>query len=255
MREERHEEQKKGHKKKKTHRLYAAIVLSLGIVIICLTLMILFYVQRIEIQGNEYCTDKEIAEIIQNDRFSINTLYVVAKYKTGKGEVPAGIESMSVRLKNPWTLSVSVVEKKAIGYFEHKKKRVYFDKEGTVILNGLIIVKDIPVVEGIKFKNVKQYKQLDCENPAVFDEINFTVQEMEKQELAVDKILYIDDRMYVYTGRICVSLGMDVTEDKIAQIKPIKKKLKKKKGTLHLENYSTGNETITFAIGEFPEEN
>ena len=47
----------------------------------------------------------------------------------------------------------------------------------------------------------------------------------------------------------------EVTEEKIAQIPPIMKKLKKKKGTLHLENYSAGNETITFAIGEFPEEN
>ena len=78
---------------------------------------------------------------------------------------------------------------------------------------------------------------------------------MKKNEIPIKKILYIGDRMHVYTGRICVSLGTDVTTEKIAQIKPIKKKLKKKKGTLHLENYSIGNETITFAIGEFPKEN
>ena len=32
-------------------------------------------------------------------------------------------------------------------------------------------------------------------------------------------------------------------------------KLEEQEGTLHLENYSAGNETITFAIGEFPKEN
>ena len=61
--------------------------------------------------------------------------------------------------------------------------------------------------------------------------------------------------MYVYIGKVCISLGTEVTSDKMAQIQPILKKLGKKKGTLHLENYLSGNETITFAIGEFPKEN
>ena len=47
----------------------------------------------------------------------------------------------------------------------------------------------------------------------------------------------------------------EITSDKMSQIQPILKELGKKKGTLHLENYSSGNETITFAIGEFPKEN
>ena len=47
---------------------------------------------------------------------------------------------------------------------------------------------------------------------------------------------------------------MEVTVEKIAQIKPILEKLEEQEGTLHLENYSAGNETITFAIGEFPKE-
>ena len=152
MREERTDEVSRPRKKKKSHKLYAAIVLTLGIVIICLTIMILFYVQRIEISGNEYCTDKEIAEAIQNDRFSINTLYVAAKYKAGKGEIPKSVESLNVRLKNPWTLSVSVVEKEAVGYIEHEKKRIYFDKDGLVIFEGLIIIKDVPLVEGCSVK-------------------------------------------------------------------------------------------------------
>ena len=124
------EEGKKPRKKKKKHHLYAAIVLTLGVVIICLAILILFYVQRIEIKGNVYCTDKMIAEAVQNDRFSINTLYVTAKYAMGKGEIPEVLEDMEVRLKNPWTLRVTVQEKQSIGYIEYKNQRVYFDKEG-----------------------------------------------------------------------------------------------------------------------------
>ncbi len=255
MKEEQKELSQKPHRKKKTHRVYAAIVLVLGIAIITLFILLLFYVQRIEITGNRYCSDKEIAEAIQNDRFSVNTLYVMAKYAAGKGELPVCVESMDVRLKNPWTLHVTVTEKELAGYFERNKKRVYFDKDGLVVLHGYAVFEDVPKVEGIKFKNVKLYHKLTCDNTQVFDEIYRTKKELEKNDLSTEKIRYINDRIYVYIGKTCVSLGTDVTSDKVAQIQPILKKLKKKKGTLHLENYSQGNETITFAIGEFPKEN
>lgn len=254
MNKEHQKEVQRPHKKKKSHKLYAAIVLTLGVIIICLTILILFYVQRIEIKGNVYCTDKTIVEAIQNDKFSINTLYIKAKYDAGKGEIPAGLESMEVSIKNPWTLRVTVKEKQSIGYFEHKKERVYFDQEGYVIIKGMAVVKDVPLVKGIQFKNIKLNQKLESENSSVFEEIALLTQEMKKHELTVDKILYVNDRVYAYIGKKCISFGMDVTPEKVAQVKPILKKLGKKKGTLHLENYSGGNETITFAIGEFPKE-
>ena len=254
MNEERKEEVKRPRKKKKSHKLYAAIVLTLGVVIVCLTVLILFYVQRIEIKGNTYCTDKTIAEAIQNDKFSINTLYVTAKYASGKGEIPAGLESMEVSLNNPWTLGVTVKEKQSIGYIEHKKQRVYFDNEGLVLIDGMAIIKGVPLIKGINFKNIKLYQTLECENSNVFGKIEMVMQELKKNELTADKILFNNDRIYVYIGKICVSLGMEVTVEKIVQIKPILEKLEEQEGTLHLENYSAGNETITFAIGEFPKE-
>ena len=255
MREEQQEMERKPGKKKKSHRVYAAIVLTLGAVIICLAIVLLFYVQRIEIKGNQYCSDQEIAEAIQNDKCSINTLYVVAKYAMGKGEIPVPIENMDVKLKNPWTLSVTVDEKQAIGYIEKKKKRVFFDKEGTVVVYGYAVMSDVPLVKGVDFKNVKLYQQLECDVPDIFEKIYLTTEELKKQELTVDRFLFSKNRMYVYVGKTCVSLGTDVTTEKLSQIQPILKKLKKKKGTLHLENYSAGNETITFTIGEFPKEN
>ena len=38
----------------------------------------------------------------------MNTLYIKAKYEMGKGEIPVGLESMEVNIKNPWTLRVTV---------------------------------------------------------------------------------------------------------------------------------------------------
>ncbi|MGN1267259.1 MAG: FtsQ-type POTRA domain-containing protein, partial [Dorea sp.] len=98
-------------KKKKTHRLYAAIVLGLGIAIISLTIVLLFHIQKIEIKGAEYCTEKEIQAIVQNDKLSSNALYVVGKYAIGRGETLPCLESIKVGLKRPWVLKVTIEEK------------------------------------------------------------------------------------------------------------------------------------------------
>ena len=148
----------------------------------------------------------------------------------GKGEIPPGLESMDVSLKNPWTLRVTVTEKKSIGYIERRKQRVYFDAEGLVLIDGFTMINDVPLVEGITFKNIKLYQKMECENSNIFGEISYTTQELKKHELVADKIVYINDRVHVYIGKLCVSLGADVTAEKIAQIKPIIKKLGDKDG-------------------------
>ena len=94
--EKRQKEEKPGKRKKKSHRLYALVVLLLGIAIIALGVLILFYVQKIEISGNEYCTDQEIVDTVQSDKYSINTLYILGKYALGYGEQLPCLESMEV---------------------------------------------------------------------------------------------------------------------------------------------------------------
>ncbi len=45
--------QKKNKGYKKSHKIYALTVIVLGLAIILLALFLLFYVQRIEVEGNE----------------------------------------------------------------------------------------------------------------------------------------------------------------------------------------------------------
>ena len=73
-------------RKKKSHRIYAFIVLFLGLAIIAAIIFLLFYVQKIEVKGNDYVTEKEIIETVQNDDFSVNALYILGKYALGKRE-------------------------------------------------------------------------------------------------------------------------------------------------------------------------
>ncbi len=237
---------KRKKKKKKTHRLYAAIVMLLGIIILVLGFVLLFHVQKIEIRGNEYCSEQEIAEAVQSDRLSDNSLYIVLRYATGHGQMIPCLDTMSVRMENPWTIRVQVEEKPIVGCVKDGEDYTFFDREGLVVKQSITPKQGIPVVEGIDLSNVKLYEKLESKKAKILREILEASSEAKKYELSIDKITYEENEICLHIGNVCVNLGNSVTSEKIAQIPPIIEKLGKKKGTLHLENYSVGQGTITF---------
>ncbi len=66
-------------KKKKPQFLYAFIVFVLGLAIVGLGIMLLFRVQTVKIEGNDYCTDRQVKEMVQNDKYSAKSLYIIGK--------------------------------------------------------------------------------------------------------------------------------------------------------------------------------
>ena len=85
---------KKRKDKKKKHHAYALIVLILAAAIIILGTVLLFYIQEVEVSGNEYCDSQEIVECVQNDKLSKNSLYVLAKYSLGQGKKPECLDTL-----------------------------------------------------------------------------------------------------------------------------------------------------------------
>lgn len=249
--QEYHEERRP--RKRKTHRLYAFIVLVLGVAIIALGILVLFYVQKIEVEGNEYCTDQEIVSLVKSDKYSINTLYIAGKYALGMGETLPCLESISVRLSAPWALKVKVEEKQIVGYVKNGDVYAYFDKEGLVVSESAVMQEGLPCIEGISLDHVNLYETLTTDNSKIFEEILETSQEVVKYEIDTDKIVCKDNQIYLYIGKIYVNLGSQVSSEQIAQVKPILEKLDGQEGTLHLENYSESSGTITFDVGEIPE--
>ena len=251
---ERREDERPRHRKKNGHKLYAFMVIFLGILIILTGAVVLFYVQEIEVEGNDYCPDREILEAVQNDKYSVNSLYVLGKYMLGRGEKPPCLEEMKVGVRLPWILTVKVKEKPIIGYFyTPDNEYAYFDKDGLIVKKTTSYIEEVPYVEGINIEGIELYTYVKGDDRAVFGEILEATQELERYELAMDKIVCREGRIYIYTGNVCISLGQDVTPEKIAQIPPIIGELREQSGTLHLESYGEGRETITFDIGEFPE--
>ena len=236
--------------KRKSHRLYAFVVLLLAAAILVLSVLVLFYVQQIKVEGNEYCTDQQIVDTVRSDKYSINTLYIAGKYAIGKGKSLPCLESIHVSLSAPWTLKVTVREKPIVGYLENKDNYAYFDKDGIVVSMSPTLIEGLPCIEGVSMKDIKLYSRLETDDSKIFEEILETSQEAVKQKISADRIVCRGDEIYLDIGKIYVNLGNQVSSDQIAQIPPILEKLGGQEGTLHLENYSESSDTITFDIGE-----
>lgn len=246
MERERNARRRKNAKKKKhAQRIYALVVLISGLAIIIMTVLLLFHIQKIEVKGNEYCSDREVAESIKGGRLSTNSLYLVLQYGMGKGNVLPCFESMQVSMKNPWTVQIRVKEKTIVAGMKEGEQYVYFDSEGLVV-DKSAVKKIVPLVEGITLTSSGEYKVLECADTKLFSEVLDACRELQNYNLSVDKITCRNDRIYLRIANVKVNLGESISAEKIAQIPPIIEKLGGQEGTLHLENYADGQETITF---------
>lgn len=252
--EERPRRRRRKRKKKRSQVLYVIVVLILGIAIIGLGITLLFRVQKIKMEGNDYCSDRQIKEMVQNDKYSVNSLYIYGKYLLGKGEVLPCLDSVKISLRSPWEVRVTVKEKTIIAYMG-TEEHVYFDKEGLVVYKSNELIEGIPFVEGMEVKNTDLYQRMESSEAGIFDAILETSREIEKYDLETEKIICSNGNIYLQLERIYVNLGDTVSADKIAQIPPIMEQLGRKKGMLHLENYMEDGGTVTFSKGETLKEN
>ena len=212
---------KKRKDKKKKHHAYALIVLILAAAIIILGTVLLFYIQEVEVSGNEYCDSQEIVECVQNDKLSKNSLYVLAKYSLGQEKKPECLDTLKVSMKNPWTLKITVKEKTMVGCVKSGKKYSYFDQTGLVVNETEVKDSKIPVVSGLKIKKNKLYSQIKTTNQTKFSEIVEACGESQRYGIYPEKIYVKDQQIYMDFGNIRACLGNQVSAEQIAQIRPI----------------------------------
>lgn len=246
------QKKKKGYKK--SHKIYALIVIVLGLAIIALAFFLLFYVQKIEVKGNEYTDSQEIVDFVKEDQFSMNSVYLWYKYTFTDFEMPGNLESMKVSLRAPWTVRVTVKEKKILGYVQTDEQYVYFDKDGVVVKMSEDLLEGIPCIEGLDVSKAELYKPLENGDEKLFQAILDVTKDVKEFELSPDRIVCSDGDIQLYFGQVCVLLGDQITQDKIAQIDPILEKLDGQTGTLHLEHFTKEGDAVTFDKDVLPEE-
>lgn len=248
MQEDTRGRRKKRRKKKSKfgYYLYAITVLLLTIINITLATLLLTQVQGIEVKGTKHSTESDIVAWIKEDPLTINSLYMLWKFRVGHYTLPVYLEDVDVSLTAPWKVKVKVREKRIIGCILVNDSYVYFDADGLVLKAGDEYDEEFPLIEGLTVKEAELLKYLDVENQKVFSYIVKVTEKIEGTDLSPDRLVWEDDSMNLYFEQVCVKLGKSNFGEKVLQLPPILNELEGKHGTLHMEHYTEGSKNISF---------
>lgn len=240
------QEKRRRKKSKFGYYLYAFVILVLTIANVSLAILLLTHVQKVNVTGTEIASQTEIQEWVQEDPLTVNSLYTLFKFKSGRYELPVYLEAVNVSLSLPWEVQVQVVEKEMIACVPYKGNYVYIDKEGLVMKISQQLDEGIPYIEGVNVLKAEQFKVLKVKEEKLTSYVEDIIYEVKKNEIAPDKIVWEENSMNLYFGEVCVELGKMNYDVKIAELPPILKSLEGKAGVLRMEHYSETSSSISF---------
>ena len=237
------ERARKTRRKKKSklgYYIYAITILILTIANIGIGMWLLTYVQKIEVKGNVISDESEIISWIKDDPMTVNSIYTLCKYRGDSYQRPIYVESVNVRLKAPWMVQVEVKEKQVIACVPEGRAYVYFDKEGLVLKKSTQYYGTVPVVEGIEMTNTGQFEYLQMKDEKAFSGIISIAEELSKNRMKPERIVWDEEGMNLYFNNIRIQLGTSRFDEKVVEIPPVLEKLEGKTGIVHMEHYTKG---------------
>lgn len=229
-------------KKRRKIGLYILLILILLIAAGVFIVMNVFTVENVVVEGNELYSSTQIENMVLNDEYSWNSLYVDLKYRfVDIGEVPF-VDTMEVSLDNPNTVHIKVYEKGMLGYLYINSigQNAYFDKDGFVVETSTEVIDGVPKITGISCEEVVLYEKLQLENSDILRDLLNLTQTLKKYNLLPDEIQY-DSNMepVLYYGTIQVKIGSeDNLSQKVVRLSIILPQLDGLSGTLHLETWT-----------------
>ena len=237
-------------KKRRKIGLLVFLVLLLLIAIGTFIVTNVFTVEHVVVEGNELYSPEQIQNMVLNDEYSWNSLYVDLKYRfLDVGDVPF-VDTMEISLDDPHTVRISVYEKGILGsfYIDTLGQYAYFDKDGFVVETSSDVIEGVPKITGISCDTVVLYEKLPLENEAILNRLLSLTQILKKYDLSPENIHYdsAENPVLIY-GSIEVVVGSDdYLTQKIARLSAILPQLSGLSGTLHLDTWTPDTTDIVF---------
>lgn len=236
------------HKKKSINFKWLFIVTAVLLLIFSVFLAAgIFRVDQVEVTGNSYYSESEIAELVMDGHK--NSLYLMFLYDYLDGKEIPFVDSVEVSLVSPNHIRIRVYEKMLIGYVEYMGSNLYFDKDGTVVESSNEVLEGIPCIKGLKFDTLALYQPLNVANDKVFEMLLSMTQMMKKYDLAPDAITLKNDSTEIVLtfDQVRINLGAgENMDEKAARIKSLLPTLENMSGVLHMEEYTNESTNISF---------
>lgn len=240
-------------RRKKKRKKIGLIILSILVLLIVIAVLIIwnvFTVKDVVVEGNELYSSEQIEQLVLNDEYSWNSLYVVVKHRfLNTGDVPF-VDTMEVTLEDPHTLRVSVYEKGILGcfYIDTIGQYAYFDKDGFVVETSTEEIPEVPKITGITCEEVVLYEQLPLEEAGVLGNLLNLTQTLKKYDLLPQEIHYnssLEPTLTYYDTKVVVGSD-DYLTQKVVRMSAILPQLSGLVGTLHLETWTPDTTDIIF---------
>lgn len=244
-------------RKKKKRRKIILIIFLLFVLLVILAVLIVwkvFTVKNVEVEGNELYSSEQIEQLVLNDEYSWNSLYVVLKYRfLDTGDVPF-VDTMEVALDGPHTLRVSVYEKGILGsfYIDTIGQNAYFDKDGFVVETSAEEIPGVPKITGISCDEVVLYEQLPLEQAGVLVKLLNLTQTLKKYDLLPQEIHYdenLEPTLTYYGTRVVIGSD-DYLSQKVVRLSAILPQLSGLYGTLYLDTWTPDTTDIVYKRDE-----
>ncbi len=237
------------------HSLALRILLIIGAIIIAIiiTFMVLFFggkTKRVTVKGNRLYDDLVVKNVVLNDKYSWNAIYVYLKYRFKKADSLPFIDSLEVELSSINTLVITVYEKDIVAYLyvEETGQYAYFDKDGIVQELSTEKMEDKVLVKGLSASDICLYERLNTDNNSLFKNLLSVTQALEKYHILPEVITVSGSRGFLLTyDKVTVNLGKaDYLNEKMVRLVEILPEVTGLKGTLHLEDFDDPSDDIIF---------
>lgn len=242
-------------KKKKKTSQKRKIGLCLGAVFVLAGL--LFFVaarcriHTIVVTGNETYTQDEVETAVLEASMD-NTIFYTVLAHFQKNDYLPFIERSEVTFLGRDAIKVEIHEKLRAGVLKEMSEYFYFDKDGVIREESPYLLKNVPMVSGLKMNDCVLNEEINPREQDVFPIILKITQLIIKYDLAVQEIQFNTvTNIRLKINDLSVKLGASSELDaKIAEIPSILKELSGRKGTVNMENYSEDKKIISFVDDE-----
>lgn len=243
---------RKQREKRRGHKLLAAAVLILGLLLVGVLAVTLFQIRTVEVTGNSHYTKAEIEERVMNDPYSSNSLYLFLKYKYRETEPIPFVDKVEVSLLSPGKVKIRVYEKSIVGYVTYMGANLYFDKDGIVVESSAEVTEGVPCISGLKFDSLALYRKLGVEDDSIFKSILSITQLVKKYELKPDRIEFGKNlELTLHFADVRVALGNSGSlEEKVGRLHELFPELEGRSGVFHMETYTEDSKFISFEQDE-----
>ena len=240
-------EKVKQQKREKRRKKMIRFACVLGVLIVgVLIFQIVYKLESVEVEGNEYYTDAQLTERLVTGRTDQNTLLLYLKIRRMKENPLPFIEKLDVEMEDTHTLRVSAYEKAVIGCIHYMSQYINFDKDGIVVETGESPKNGVPVITGLQMKSFALFQTMEIEDESLYTTVLGLSQLIQKYELEIDRIEFdLSQNVTLYSEEIEIRLGRrDMYDDQLAELKNLLPAAKGLSGILDMKDFKPGQSRI-----------